>query len=260
MRVLIIGAGKMIDALLTGLRPDEHDYFIFSPSGTSARALAKKHSINYISAPFIDSPDLVLLGHKPQQLKDVAELLRGKFPQSIVASLLAAVDEKNQLEILGVKKLVRIMANLSVGVKQGVTLLSSLSIDSDEMQNLKKWLSPTGLCVEVTENQLDELTLLTGCGPALFYQFALSLSKCFESLPLDETLKLTAQVFIGSSDLIKNYDSKFSKAIQDVCSKGGVTEAIINSWDKGRFFDEIKDGIDAGKIKTQIIKDSILHK
>jgi len=260
MRVLIIGAGKMVDALLSGLRPDEHDYFIFSPSGISAKALAEKHSINYLTAPFIDSPDIVMLGHKPQQLRDVAEVLKGKFPESIFASLLAAVDEKNQLESLYVKKLVRVMPNLSVGVKKGVTLLSSLSVDSDEMQILKRWLSPTGICVEVNETQLDELTLLTGCGPALFFQFAFNVSKCFETLSLDETLKLTAQVMIGSSDLINKYDGKFSKAIQDVASKGGVTEAILKSWNEGRFFDEIRNGIDAGKIKTQMIKDSLPRK
>ena len=104
MRVLVLGAGKMVRALLKGLVgfEDFSDWTIYSPGGVSAKNLALEIGASFISdLSQLSSVDVVLLGAKPQQLSELQITLNGRFKNALYLSLLAASSLEKQKKILG---------------------------------------------------------------------------------------------------------------------------------------------------------------
>lgn len=259
MKVLVLGAGKMASAILEGLKNevDLSRFYIYSPSGVSADALAKSVGAVHIKTLDEVTPDYVWIGCKPQQLKDLAEQLNGRFQQATFISMLAALTEKDQLHILGVKKLIRIMPNLSVRYKKGITLISTESANANLAQ-IKTLFSLIGLAKELPEAQLEELTLLTGSGPALFYEFTKMLSASFTSLDDQEREELARMVLLGAGISASSSSDTLASMIDGVTSKAGVTIAVLEEWRRLRLNELMLKGVANGKRRSEEIK-ALLH-
>ncbi|MFP5385626.1 MAG: pyrroline-5-carboxylate reductase family protein [Bacteriovoracia bacterium] len=261
MKVLVLGAGKMVEAILSGLKKTENlsEWMIYSPSGSSAKKLAGKVGATFVKdLSDVKNPDWVMIGCKPQQLTELKETLKGRFKDSLFISILATLSEGDQLKTLGVNSLIRVMPNLPVEFNEGVVLLSSSSA-RERLSSFKSYFGRLGEVVIVQEEELEELTLLTGSGPAFFYEFALNLSQGFTSLSPEEREKLARQVLKGAGVAVKNTNLPLSVMTDAVTSKGGVTIAVLEQWRKSGLVDLLKKGIEAGKIRTEEIK-SLLRK
>jgi pyrroline-5-carboxylate reductase len=259
MKILVLGAGNMVAAILEGLKneTDMSHFYLYSPSGKSAKELAAKVGANFVSTlDEINDPVWVWIGCKPQQLKDLGKSIQGKFPQATFVSMLAALKESDQLNVLGAQKLIRIMPNLPVRFKKGITLLSSLSA-SAELKQMKTLFSTIGLTQEVNEDELEELTLLTGSGPALFYEFTKILAASFTSLNEEQRENLSRMVMIGSGVSVGSSEENLSHMIDNVTSKAGVTIAVLNEWRDLKLNELIQKGIVAGKKRTSEITQSL---
>lgn len=261
MKVLVIGAGKMTEAILMGLvgEVDFAQYYIYSPSGTSAKSLAQDIGANHVQDLIdVQDPSYVWIGCKPQQLKDLSQVIFGRYPKATFVSMLAAVSETQQLKLLGASKLVRIMPNLSVKQKRGVTLISSSSA-SGELSHLSALFSSLGKSIILNEEELEELTLLTGSGPALFYEFAKNLAGNFTSLTADQREELARMVLQGAGVSVSLNPKSLQAMIDEVTSKGGVTISVLDQWRKDQVEKILGKGIEAGKKRSEEIKQSILQ-
>lgn len=257
MRVLILGAGKMVDAILTGLKNTEDlsEWMIYSPTGVSARNLAGKVGARPVTdLSQVKSPDWVLVGCKPQQLKELKGLIKDQFNESLFVSILAALTESDQRETLGVKELIRVMPNLPVAYNEGVSLLSSESAAPARLQSFEKLFQKLGTSMIVPEKELEELTLLTGSGPAFFYEFAHKLAESFSSLNSDQREKLVRQVLIGSAEAVNNQKESLSEMTNAVTSKGGVTIAVLEAWRQAGLDQFLKKGISKGQERSEELK------
>lgn len=256
MRVLVLGAGKMTEAILMGLKKTENlsEWMIYSPSGISAKNLAAKTGSQVASdITSVSQPDWILIGCKPQQLGDLKKIIGDRFKGSLIVSMLAALSEADQKEILEAGALIRIMPNLPVAFNDGVTLLSSESA-KERLSSFQVFFSKLGQALVVKEEELEELTLLTGSGPALFYEFARSLTECFSSLDQEAREKLVRNVIKGVSKNLSSSADDLKTLTDAVTSKGGVTIAVLESWRKNNLHELLKTGINAGKSRGQEIK------
>jgi pyrroline-5-carboxylate reductase len=256
MKVLVLGAGKMTQAILLGLRKSENlsEWMIYSPSGTSAAKLAALVGAKAVSdLNSVSNPDWILLGCKPQQLSELKVTLNGLFKETLFVSMLAALPEDDQRQVLEVKELIRIMPNLPVEHNQGVTLMTSKSAQA-RLPSFESLFSKLGTALVVNETELEELTLLTGSGPAFFYEFARELGQSFESLDEGRREKLVRQVLQGAAISIDQNPKNLLAMTQDVTSKGGVTIAVLNHWRESKFGDFIKRGVKAGKERGHSIR------
>ncbi len=251
MRVLVIGAGKMVGAILAGLPSEDiSDWGILSKTGTSAKDLARKHGLQFVSqASEFPDPEWILLGCKPQQLKEI------KIHDLPVMSLLAAISEKTQKEILKVSHLVRVMPNLPVKHRSGVILLSSSS--KQHLKMPEELFSKLGLTKIMDEKELEELTLLTGSGPALFYEFAKTLAESFRSLSESEREVMVKAVLQGSAASLN--ETSLQSMIDAVTSKGGVTIAVLEEWRRSGLSDVLKKGVAGGIKRTEELKAPLLQ-
>jgi pyrroline-5-carboxylate reductase len=261
MKVLVLGAGKMVEAILSGLMKsyDLSNFEIFSPSGTSAKKLAQKVGAKVVlDLSTAKDFDWILLGCKPQQLVVASELLNNSLREKIFVSVLAALSEEKQLKVLDAKKLIRLMPNLPVEFNEGVCLLSSAS-SHESLTFFEKIFSTLGQAIIVKEAELDELTLLTGSGPAFFYEFARYLAGTFESLDEQKREDLIRLVLIGAAESLKRSSSSLEQLTNAVTSKGGVTIAALESWRSQSLEKFIEKGVDAGKSRMKSIMESLTN-
>jgi pyrroline-5-carboxylate reductase len=258
MNVLVLGAGKMVEAILMGLKEEQDlsHWYIYSPSGVSASQLASRVGAQVALKLDRLEPEWVFIGCKPQQLKDLSILLKNQFKNCLHISLLAALTENDQRSLLGVSRLIRVMPNLAVKIKKGVTLLSSHSA-KEELKVIDRLFSNLGTTLVVEEVELDELTLLTGSGPAFFYEFATSVADSFVSLDAEKRELLVRKVLSGAQALADGDKNSLKEMIKAVTSKGGVTEAVLGEWRKDHLKDFITKGIKAGQERREELKASL---
>lgn len=251
MRVLVIGAGKMVEAILLGLGGEDlSSWEITSKSGASARDLAARVGATYVP-PENDpgKPDWILLGVKPQQIRDVT------LPDVPVMSLLAAIPEQDQKKILGVKHLVRVMPNLPVKFRRGVSLLTSSS--QGHLDFPQEIFRKVGKVKVLSEKEFTELTLLTGSGPALFYEFTKSLAASFSSLSDAEREELAVETLAGAAASVGEVE--LQNLIDAVTSKGGVTIAVLEEWRRQNLGQVLRKGIEGGLKRSGEIRSHLLQ-
>ena len=261
MRILILGAGKMISALLEGFigSADFSNIYIYSPSGVSAQTLAKKVNAKWVTdLGEIEQIDYVWLGCKPQQLSSLSGILHKNVLNAVFISFLAAIPEDDQRKILGIEKLIRVMPNLNVRLRKGISLISSKS-SINHLDEVKEFFNHVGDSLIVEENELDELTLLTGSGPAFLYEFTKYLAESFTSLTPPERERLAKAVLIGAGASLSDPNVTLDELINSVTSKGGVTIATLDYWRGHQLQDEVKTGIKAGKKRSLELLSSIHH-
>ncbi len=256
MNVLVLGAGKMVEAILLGLKKNQDlsSWQIYSPSGTSAELLARKVGASPVKdLGSVKDPSWILVGCKPQQLKDLKLTLAGRFKDSLFVSVLAAIDEEAQLKELEARRLVRVMPSLATQYGEGVSLLSSTSA-RDRLPEFKTLFGGLGTALVVSERELDELTILTASATALFYEFSQNLFEAFDSLTAPDREALVRQVLTGSGVSAKESSLPLSEMIKQVTSEGGVTIAVLENWRRNGFKGLIKAGVAAGKLRSEELK------
>jgi pyrroline-5-carboxylate reductase len=241
----------MVVSILAGMSAEGvSSWGIVSKSGVSAKRLADQFGMQFCeNISDFPNPDWILLGCKPQQIKEIV------IPDVPVMSLLAAIPEQTQKEILKVSHLIRVMPNLPVKTRTGVTLLSSSSKQLLKMP--EELFSRLGVTKTLSEKELEELTLLTGSGPALFYEFAKTLAASFTSLTADEREALARAVLQGSAASLD--ESTLQSMIDAVTSKGGVTIAVLEEWRRKGLSDVLESGVKNGLRRTEELKAHLLQ-
>lgn len=250
----------MVEAILTGLNNfyDLSNVSIFSPTGVSAQKLAQKLGARQVTDLNSVKADLLLIGCKPQQIKNLKTLMGDRFSDIPAISILAALPEKTQADILGCSALVRVMPNLAVSLNQGVSLVSS---DSAPMllERVKELFSLLGKVETVSEAELEDLTLLTGSSPAFFYEFASYLAQSFQSLTPGKREDLIRQSLIGAALTIKDSEQSLEGLIQNVTSKGGVTIAVLEEFRRLKLSKLVNEGVKKGHERATELRSIILQ-
>lgn len=258
--ILVLGAGKMVEGILRGLKQkvDLSRVTIFSPSGVSAEKLAAK--LGAKATRELDSirPDLILIGCKPQQIKDLKLVIGDRFQDVPGISMLAALPEKLQRDILGLDKIIRVMPNLAVAFNEGVCLVSSSSAP-ESLPRVREIFELLGHVEIVTETELEELTLLTGSSPAFFYEFAKNLADSFSSLDPSKRELLIRKSLEGAAATLRSSDDELKVLIQNVTSKGGVTIAVLEELRKQNLAATVSSGIKSGHARARDLSSSILQ-
>lgn len=227
MKIAVLGCGNMATPIVEKIaQTADHSFYTYTPSFTKAEALAKKvngQSVKELKE--LPCVDYVILGCKPQQFSSLcSSLSEVQLGNPTYISLLAATPLDVLEKKLDSANVVRVMPNTPVAVEEGISLFCS---NKEKDKTILDLFSKTGLCLWVSEKDLDVATVVAGSGPAYVYYFAKTLSDFLEKEGLSKEVSklITDQLFIGSSKLLKGKDNQ--KLIDQVTSKGGTTiEAI----------------------------------
>lgn len=172
--------------------------------------------------------DIIFIATKPNYVPQVLEEIKDEItPEKLVVSIAAGVSTEKIENILGQKRVVRVMPNTPALVQEGMSgVCKGAYASEDDVEFVMKLLSNIGEVIEVQESQIDIVTAISGSGPAFFYQVIEDMARAGEKLGLDyeKSLMLATQTALGSAKMVLNRgELSVQTLIDNVATKGGCT-------------------------------------
>lgn len=214
------------------------------------------------AAELILKSQVVILAIKPQDLnqflKDNCEVILKSQP--LLISILAGVPLKRIESSLSGIKVIRVMTNLAVKVKEALTFMApGKLIDKADLKKADYIFSLMGKVTECREVSLDKLTALSGSGPGFVYYFMDSFYK--EAMKIgfknSEAKEITVKIFQGAAKLALESGQDFSQLLRLVASPQGTTEAGVSFFDKNKVSKHISEGIAAAYQRAKSISSAV---
>lgn len=269
LNIVFIGGGNMGQALVTGLLdsgwPADNITIVDNDQAMTTKLNEKfPHCHIYSqSEAALNLADVVVLAVKPQVMQTVCEQIAAQcqIKRPLIISIAAGILIDNIDRWLGGElPIIRCMPNTPALVQAGVSGLYATEEVSKEQQEIAdKIIGSVGTtCWLETESLLDAVTALSGSGPAYFFYLIEAMIETGEKLGLSKTQShdLTVATAAGAAKLIK----KSGKSPQDlrlaVTSKGGTTEAAINSLQQHEMKNIINTAIRKAAEKSKLLANS----
>jgi pyrroline-5-carboxylate reductase len=236
---LLIGAGKMGGALLTGwldsgvVTPRKLAILDPSPGPEAIFAIERgaKHFTQTSEIP--KSVQTVLLAIKPQMFKDVGpEIAAALPPNAMIVSILAGTSLRQLDQIFDGRIVIRSMPNTPAAIGAGISAIyADPKISPEKIEEAETLLRPGGEIVRVdSEADLNAVTAISGSGPAYVFHLveALEAGAVALDLPPDVAAKLARQTIIGSAKLLSKTDESPETLRKNVTSPNGTTQAALD--------------------------------
>ncbi|KAL4719808.1 hypothetical protein ACJJTC_005448 [Scirpophaga incertulas] len=267
-----IGGGNMSTAIMKGImKKDGHPPSHIWVSGPHIENLTHWQqvgaNVTNKNGDLFMNCDVIFLGVKPAMLdksvKDSVETLPDIVGNKdiLIISMLAGVTLQTLQQVFktylfpeGINiKVVRIMPNVPMAVGSGACLYTCGNGVSDEQKcNMVKLLKCCGDCESVPETLMNNLGVLTGCGPAYIFIVieALADGAVKQGVPRDLALRFAAQTVMGSAHLVLESGKHPAQLKDEVCSPGGTTICGISVLEDGKLRSTLINAIEASVKKT----------
>jgi pyrroline-5-carboxylate reductase len=261
MRVGIIGAGVMAEAMIAGLLADRAvapDRLLAShPRRDRREFLASQHGIRPVAAnrdALVDA-DVVVLAVKPQMLGRVMRELRGRLdPGQVVVSIVAGATLRSLTVGLGHPAVVRAMPNTPSQIRRGITVwAASASCTPRQRELARSVLRAIGDERRVEDESFVAMaTALSGTGPTYLFAVMEALIDAGVHLgfPRDLAHDLVAETLVGSAEYALRSGRHPAELRNAVTSPGGTSAAAIYELEKGRIRTLFSDAVWAAYRRT----------
>lgn len=231
--LLFIGAGRMAEAIIGGLVRNSKEYIekiIVSNTGNIERLNALKHKYPVQTADNwkqdAEKADVIVLAMPPSAhdsiLKELSDVLTHQFVVTIAAGIGPSYLEERLPEYTPAAW---IMPNTSATIGESISLYAvGKSVKPKHREALQLILDGIGQSEEFTEDQVHNLTAVTGSAPAFLYYFAETLIEAAKDMGIQEerAKKLVIQMIYGSSRMLEQEKSP-SALREQVTTPGGAT-------------------------------------
>lgn len=237
-----VGCGNMAGALIEGWRKADVDFSSAIAIRPSGRPVDGVRTVSHF--PEGPPPLRCVLGFKPQMLGEIAPRLAPLLSnETVVLSMLAGVEAATlRARFPEVRSIVRIMPNLPVSERRGVTALYSTDAAPDHRQRLQFLFGLLGLALWTDrEEQLVAIGALAGAGPAYAARFIDALAKAGVERGLDpvDAAKIALQTVLGTAVMAEMRGEQMAAIARRVASPGGTTEAGLAVLDADGALDRI---------------------
>jgi len=243
-QVGFVGTGNMGEALIKGLihghvckpeqiicsdtRPERLKTVreTFGVKGTSHNVEVVKQS------------DIIILAVKPQIMKSVVEEIAKYLDISKLVISIAAGVPLEAIEWCAKKelKLIRVMPNICVSVREGISAIAAGKCALKEDLMLAKTIfDSVGKSLFIEEVLLDAVTGLSGSGPAYIFLIidALADAGVKVGLSRDDALILASQTVLGAAKMLMETGEHPGKLKDMVTSPGGTAIAGLHTLEEG---------------------------
>jgi pyrroline-5-carboxylate reductase len=241
MRITLIGAGAMGEALLTGWLAAGHapeELSIVEPATARAEAVRERHGVRAVELSEAAASDVVVLAVKPHQidavLADLSLGLEGRNTPLVVS--IAAGTPLAQLEggLPAGAAVVRVMPNTPALVGEGMAgVVPGAHATPEQVRQVTSLMDAVGRSIVIPERQIDALTAVSGSGPAYLFYVADAMIEAgvHQGLTRAEATDLVVQTFVGSAALLATGTSA-TQLREQVTSPAGTTAAALRVLDE----------------------------
>lgn len=238
-KIGFIGCGKMASAIIGGVIASNYlpkeNIMAAEISEEKAAEKSKELGIKVITDnnELVNSVDVIFVATTPNFVEGVLNGIKSSVTKDkLVVSIAAGVTTRFIESILGSdKRVVRVMPNTPALVLEGMSGVAGGTIATEEdVQAVVELLSNIGKAIEVTEEQLDIVTAISGSGPAFYYKVINDIARAGEKMGMDyeKALTLSIQTAIGSAKMLLSSDKSAEDLIASVATKGGCTRVGVD--------------------------------
>ncbi|WP_378178602.1 pyrroline-5-carboxylate reductase [Aquimarina sp. SS2-1] len=252
MKVLVIGAGNMGLTYAEGMSKSKllkkKNIMVLDKSEEKIEEL---HQISHFDAfkkleDCVPKADIIFIAVKPHHAEDLFKKIRSLvISDQIIISIMAGVTLDMIRDLSGLKKVVRAMPNLPAKVGLGLTsYVASPDVSRIELLTVESLLSTTGKSIQVSnEKFIDASTGISGSGPAYVFYFMQSMMEAALQMGFskNDSTVLVSQTFTGAIELFNQSSLSPNSWMERVASKGGTTQAALDSMDDNNVNELIKE-------------------
>ena len=235
-RVAVLGAGKMGEALLSGLLRagrSASDLVFTERHAERTKLLEERYGVTGVStADAAQTCDTLLVAVKPQEMSLLLdELAPVVTPGNLVITIAAGIPTAFlEQRLADSTPVVRVMSNTPVFVDEAMSAVAAGAHATEEhLERTESLLKPVGKVIRVPESQLDAVTALSGSGPAYFFFLVEAMIDAGILLGLPRALAadLIVQTAIGSAVMLRDTGEHPVQLREAVTSPGGTTISAI---------------------------------
>ncbi|RRS00617.1 pyrroline-5-carboxylate reductase [Glycomyces terrestris] len=263
-RVAVLGAGKMGQAIVSGLlRAGWSRDAVVATARSEERAamLREQYGVRVEpNAAAVAGADVVVVAVKPQDAAALLDELAGAFRSdaplvSICAGLPVAFFEKRLPDTTPV---VRAMPNTPALVDEAMTVLSpGTHADERCLAAVEELFKPLGRTLVVDEKHQDAVTAISGSGPAYFYYLAEAMTEAgvLMGLPREVSKELVTQTALGAARMLRESGDSPVALREAVESPAGTTISAVRQLENHRARSAVTDAIEAARDRAREIAD-----
>jgi pyrroline-5-carboxylate reductase len=249
MQLGLIGCGNMARALARGW---QRPVVCSDPIASRAHALAEEVGGEALAnnAEVARRADLVVLCHKPAQLREVAAEVAPHA--KAVASILAATPLSALREAYPDRPVYRFIPSLPVEVRQGaVVQATDASAQDAAAQDLddavRDLFAELGTLVVLDDSLIDVAMGLMSCGPAYVALVAEAQvdAGVRRGIPAAQGARLVVQTLAGTAELLRKRDYDMVSVRREVTSPGGLTARGLDALERAGLRSAFSDALDA---------------
>lgn len=252
MKVLVIGAGNMGLTYAEGMAEspllNRRKLMIYDVSDEKISSLKKvdKFDVYRNLGDCLPKADIVFVAVKPYHSDELFQGMKSMINgDQVFISLMAGVTIETIQNSLDIKKVVRAMPNLPAKVGMGMTSFTAAKhVSRVELLMVRNLLDTTGEAIHVeNENFINASTGISGSGPAYVFYFMQSMLEAALKMGFsqNDSKILVTQTFEGAVRLFTESDLSPNSWMKMVASKGGTTQAALDSMEDNNVKELIKE-------------------
>jgi pyrroline-5-carboxylate reductase len=261
MRVGIVGAGVMAEAIMSGLIADRAvqpaQLTASHPRRERREVLAERHGIRPVATnrEALAEAEVVVIAVKPQMLGRVMRELRGRLgAEQVVVSIVAGATVRTLVDGLRHAAVVRAMPNTPSQIRRGITVWTASEACSTAQRDLARGvLRALGEERQVADEAFVAMaTALSGTGPTYLFAVMEALIDAGVHLgfPRELAHDLVVDTLLGSAEFARQSDLHPAQLRNAVTSPGGTSAAAIYELEKGRIRTVFSDAVWAAYRRT----------
>jgi pyrroline-5-carboxylate reductase len=253
IRLGFIGGGKLAGSVVRGLVRAKYcapsAILVSEPHEATRRILEEELGIigTAENAEVAEKAETILVAVKPGVLLPMLGGIAPQLERKLVVSLAAGVRLPS-MEKVAAAHFMRAMTNTPSAICRAATaLVRGGRTTNSELSIARELFSAIGAVVEVSEDQIDAVTALSGSGPAFVYTVIEALARGGEKMGLawDVALTLATQTVLGAATLA--IESKLSpeELRKMVVTFGGTTAAGLDAMEKMKTSESLIAAVEA---------------
>jgi pyrroline-5-carboxylate reductase len=255
----ILGAGKMGEALLSGLLragTKSNDVVVTARRDERAAALHDKYGVAVAPNAEAATAETVLIAVKPQDmgalLAEIAPVVTaGQLVVSMAAGIPTAFIERRLADGVPV---VRVMSNTPVLVDEAMSAVSGGAHAREEhLARTEALLGHVGRTIRVPESQQDAVTALSGSGPAYFFYLVEAMidAGILLGLPRAVAADLIVQTAVGAAVMLRDTGEHPVRLREAVTSPAGTTINAVRELERHSVRAALIAAIEAARDRSQ---------
>lgn len=254
-KIGFIGAGNMATAIINGMLSNNvanaSDIYVFDLDTAKLQVMSKQGVNTCANAnEVVENCHFVVLAVKPQNYQDVLQGISTSVTENtVIVSIAAGISIDYVVTTIGKKcPCVRVMPNTPLLLGCGATAVCpSENISDDDFSVVKSMFATSGVCQVLPESQMNTIISVNGSSPAYVYLFAKAMCDYAteQGISADVAMDLICATLKGSAEMLMQSGDTPDQLIKKVSSPGGTTIAALDVMDKGGFYQNIKDAMQA---------------